>query len=95
MTWMNRGMHVTLCENAMAGMARMTPWPVAAPGLHPMTVDLLVALPAIHGSAARPMLVAIVLDALMAVLARHRLTTVHGCLEFLNRDVENAPTPAL
>ena len=92
---MNRGMHVILWENAMAAVTRKTLWPVPVGGLHSMAVDLLMALTAVHGSAARCMLMTIVLDALMAVLTRHRLAAVHGCLEFLNRDAESTPTPAL
>ena len=60
-----------------------------------MAVHLLMALPAIYGSAARCMPVTFVLDPLMAVLATNRLAAVHGWLEFLDRDVESTPIPAL
>lgn len=58
-----------------------------------MAIYLLMALAAIHGSAAGGMLVAVVFDPLMAVLTRNRSAAVDRGLELLDREVESTPTP--
>jgi hypothetical protein len=90
--WVDGGGGILLCKDVVAGVTGMALGSLSGGGPLPVAIYLFVALTTLHGSATGRILVAVVLDPLVAVLTG--FTAVHGRVEIRNHDLKSAPIAA-